>query len=208
MLPDSQRSFLWEATERYRQALPDSPADAYLSSRGLAVPEARQFGLGYVKEPARGHEIFRGRLAIPYMRFSPWRGWSVASIRFRSLDQSGSKYMTVAGDTPRLYNTRALTLNTDRMVLTEGEADCITAELCGLPAVGVPGVQTWKPYYRELFLGYREVSILADGDEPGVLFANTVAKALPNARVIQMPQGQDVNSLVMKEGKQSLLTRL
>jgi DNA primase len=142
------------------------------------------------------------------MRFSPWRGWSVASIRFRSIDESGSKYMTVAGDTPRLYNTRALTLNTDRMVLTEGEADCITAELCGLPAVGVPGVQTWKPYYRELFLGYREVLILADGDEPGVLFANTVAKALPNARVIQMPQGQDVNSLVMKEGKQSLLNRL
>jgi DNA primase len=152
--------------------------------------------------------MFRGWLAIPYMRRSPWRGWSVASIRFRRLDEGSPKYMTVAGDKPRLYNTAALTLHTDRIVVCEGELDAITAHLCGVPAVGVPGVQTWQPHYRELFLGCREVLILTDGDEPGLQFGNTVAKALSNAKVIPMPAGKDVNSLVIEQGKQALLERI
>lgn len=208
MLQESQRRWLWEATEKYRAALPSSPADAYLSNRNLQGPEAAKFGLGYVDDPLSGHEMFRGRLAIPYMRYSPWRGWSVASIRFRSLDDSGAKYLTVAGDKPRLFNTAALINHADQVAICEGEIDAITAQLCGIPAVGVPGVQTWQPYYRELFLGYREVLILADGDEPGLLFGNTVAQALPNAKVIPMPPAYDVNSLVIERGQQALLERI
>lgn len=173
------------------------------------VPEAGKFGLGYVESPRPGHEMYRGMLAIPYIRWSPWRKWSVASIRFRRLEDSDKpKYLTVAGDKPRLFNTYALVKHSPTVAITEGEIDAITAQLCGIPAVGVPGTQMWKPYFRELFLGYREVLILADGDEPGMQFANTVAKALHNAKVIPCPPGQDVNSLVVKEGKQALLNRL
>ena len=60
----------------------------------------------------------------------------------------------------------------------------------------------WKPYFRELFLGYRNVNILADGDEPGLEFAKAGGQAaLPNARIIPMPDGEDVNSLVNTQGK-------
>ncbi|ACE79983.1 DNA primase [Mycobacterium phage Pukovnik] len=152
--------------------------------------------------------MYRGCLSIPYMRHSPWRGWSVASIRFRRLDGGTPKYMTVAGDKPRLYNTPALTRYSRDMAITEGEIDAITAELCGIPTVGVPGSQMWKPYFRELFLGYRNVNILADGDEPGMEFAKQVAKTLPNARIIPMPDGEDVNSLVITQGKDALLERI
>lgn len=156
--------------------------------------------------------MFRGWLAVPYLRWSPWRGWSVASIRFRCLQEhehtGHGKYQTIAGDRPRLYNTRALTKYSKDMAITEGEIDAISAELAGVPAVGVPGSQMWKPYFRELFLGYRNVNILADGDEAGMDFARQVAKTLPNARIIPMPDGEDVNSLVINQGEHALLERI
>ncbi|QFG04538.1 DNA primase [Mycobacterium phage Jeeves] len=205
-LSESQRTYLMEAATRYRSSLPGSPAAEYLASRG--IPLATPFGLGFVDEPLPGHELYRGCLAIPYMRWSPWRGWSAASIRFRRLDDGKPKYMTLPGDKPRLYNTNALTNYSRDMAITEGEIDAITAELAGIPTVGVPGAQMWKPHFRELFLGYRNVNILADGDEPGLEFAKQVAKTLPNARIIPMPDGEDVNSLVMTQGKDALLERI
>ncbi|AEJ93373.1 DNA primase [Mycobacterium phage SuperCallie99] len=207
-LTESQRKYLWEATTRYRESLNGSPAAAYLESRGLFENRVRAFGLGYVEDPLPGHEYYRGCLAIPYMRWSPWRNWTVASIRFRRLDGGTPKYMTVAGDKPRLYNTAALARYSKDMAITEGEIDAITAELCGIPSVGAPGSQMWKPHFRELFLGYRTVNILADGDDAGMEFAKSVAKTLPNARIIPMPDGEDVNSLVMTQGKDALLERI
>lgn len=194
--------------------MPGSPAEAYLSSRGLNTERIGAFGFGYVADPVPGHEMFRGSLAIPYMRQSPWRGWSVASIRFRCLKDhdckslNHGKYMTQRDDKTRLFNTVALTRYSRDMAITEGEIDAITAELAGVPAVGVPGSQTWKPFMSELFLGYRNVNILADGDEAGMEFAQQVAKTLPNARIIPMPDGEDVNSLVMAQGKEALLERI
>ena len=152
--------------------------------------------------------MYRGCLALPYLRWSQWRGWSVAAIRYRRLDDSSPKYLTMTGDKPRLYNTHALTRYSKDMAITEGELDAVTADLAGIPTVGVPGAQMWKPYFRELFMGYRNVNILSDGDEAGMEFAKTVAKTLPNARIIPMPDGEDVNSLVLSQGKQALLERI
>ena len=199
---------MWEATSQYRDALPGSTAAQYLASRGIDPGAVPQFGLGYVSDPLPGHELYRGCLAIPYMRWSQWRGWSVASIRFRRIDGGDPKYWTKKGDKPRLYNTVALTKYHKDIAITEGEIDCITAELAGIPTVGVPGTQTWKSFHKELFLGYRIVNILSDGDEPGLEFAQGIQKALPNARIIPMPDGEDVNSLVAKHGKHALLERL
>lgn len=153
--------------------------------------------------------MFRGFLAIPYLRWSMEFGWSVVSIRFRRLDSlDRPKYMTVAGDRPRLYNTTALLKNTPAIAITEGEIDAISAEACGIDTVGVPGAEAWKPHFREPFLGYREVFVLADGDEAGMRFANTVAEKLPNAKVIPMPTGQDVNSVLVSQGADALRERL
>jgi DNA primase len=52
------------------------------------------------------------------------------------------------------------------------------------------------------------VFVLADGDEAGISFANTIAATLPNAKVIPMPAGDDVNSLVLSRGKEALMERI
>jgi len=129
-------------------------------------------------------------------------------MRFRKLDGSKPKYLSVPNSGTRLYNTVALTKYSKDISITEGEIDAITADLAGVPAVGVPGAQVWKPYFRELFMGYRHVNILSDGDEAGMDFAKQVAKSLPNARIIPMPDGEDVNSLVLKQGAAALLERI
>lgn len=215
-LSESQKLFLREATEKYHANLEGSAADEYLRSRGLGFQSTKEaldkFMLGFVADPLPGHEMFKGFLAIPYLRWSQEHGWAVVSIRFRCLedhDHKGhGKYMTVAGDRPRLYNTLALLKDSPRIAITEGEIDAITAQVCGIPAVGVPGSQAWQPYFREPFLGYRNVYVLADGDDAGMTFAHTVAGSLPNAKIIPSPAGEDVNSFVMHSGVQALMERL
>ena len=173
------------------------------------MPEAGRFGFGYVREPVRGHEQYDGFLAIPYLRRNLRGAWSACSIRFRCLqdhDHTGhGKYMTVRDDPPWLYNTAALQSDSTTVAITEGELDAVTAELCGIRAVGVPGSTVWKRHWRSLFVGFNEVLILADGDDAGTQFGNRVSADLPNARVVSMPPGQDVNSLFVQWGKQALL---
>lgn len=211
-LSQSQKDYLREATSRYHAALPDSPASEYLTSRGLGWDSIQtavnRFRIGYVGDPLPGHEMFKGYMAIPYLRWSADKEWAVVSIRFRRLDEGKPKYMTLAGDRPRLFNTMALLKDTANIAITEGEIDAITASICGVQAVGVPGSQNWQPWFREPFLGYRNVYILADGDDAGMSFATQVASSLPNAKIIPMPSGEDVNSLVTAKGKDALLERI
>lgn len=206
----SQRAFLKEAVKRYAKSLPDSPADEYLDRRGLN--RTQRFMLGFVDEPLPGHEQFNGFLAIPYLRYPYGQEPIAVSIRFRCIQDhehiGHGKYMTTAGDRPRLFNTRALMVPSHTVAVTEGELDAVTADEAGIPTVGVPGAQAWQAHFREPFLGYRTVSVIADGDEAGMQFAHHVAKSLPNARVIACPPGEDVNSLVLSEGPDAFLRRL
>lgn len=211
-----QKSFLEEATKKYKSALPGSPAEEYLESRGLTNPaiadEVGKFCLGYVDDPLPGHEMFRGMLALPYIRQAPGGRWSVVSMRFRCIKKgcdhpNHGKYMSSPGDPPRIYNTMAIIKSEDRIAICEGEIDTITANACGIPAVGIPGVESWKPHFREPFLGYEIVYILADGDEPGMKFASKVAKTLPNVKILPSRPGEDVNSEVLKHGKKAFLER-
>lgn len=214
-LSESQKRSLRDATSSYHQALEGSPAEQYLATRGLGYPSIKpqidKFMFGYVDNPQPGHEQYQGMLAIPYLRWHQ-TGWQTVSIRFRCIrdhDHRGhGKYMTQAGDRPRLYNTMALLEQSPVVGITEGEIDAVTATVCGIPTVGVPGASSWKEWFAEPFLGYREVFVFADGDEAGYQFAAKVAEELPNSRVVACPPGEDVNSLVISRGKQALLERI
>lgn len=210
-LSAEQRKFLVTATLRYHQSLPGSPAAEHLAARGLLAPSmapiVTPFRLGYVEEPLPGHEMYQGMLAIPYLRLAPDGQPLAVKLRFRNLGE-GTKYLDVAGTQTRLFNTVALLRDTINICITEGELDTIAAECCGFPSVGVPGATNWKPHFAEPFLGYNKVFILADGDEPGMKFARTVAKELPNGVIIPAPPGEDVNSTILKVGPAYYTERL
>lgn len=166
------------------------------------------FRLGYVEDPLPEHEQYKGCLVIPYLRWHPRHGWTCISLRFRNINGDKPKYLTIAGDRPRLYNTVALIVPSQVVGIAEGELDAISATLAGLPTVGVPGVQSWKPHWNSLFQGYETVKILADGDEAGHKFAKNLAKQLPNAVIINSPEHEDVNDILVKQGKEALRERI
>jgi len=197
---------LLTAAKKYARALPDSPAVPFLESRGLDVAELERFRLGYVAEPEIGHDTYRHRLSIPYWRRSASGVWSVRGIKFRLLqDTSGAekradKYKSTVGFKPTLFNTQDAILNEDWICLTEGEFDCIAASSNGIPAVGVPGATTWQAKWNPIFYGYETVYVLADGDKAGLEMGEAIADNLPNAKVIPMLDGEDVNSMIQKYG--------
>lgn len=205
-LSQQRRELLEEAVSRYHATLPGSPAESLLDQRGLGSFDGlHKFKFGYVDDPLPEHENHRGKLAIPYLRWHPRYGWTCVSMRFRAIDpEHKPKYATMAGDQPRLFNTPALNLSSPDVGITEGEIDAATAHLAGLPTVGIPGANSWRPHWAELFRGYRTVFVFTDGDDPGEKLGRQLGKQLPNARVIPCPPGEDVNSILTSQGVDAL----
>lgn len=202
-----QKEFLVKATSHYHKTLDGSPAGAYLEKRMLHLDTAR-FRLGYVDEPLPGHEMYRGMLAIPYLRLG-YREWTAVAMRFRCVtpncDHAGHhKYETVAGDKTRLYNTATLLAGSDHAAVCEGELDTISAELSGFHAIGVPGAEAWKPHFYEPLRGYEKVFVFSDGDDAGRNLSKKLAAELGNVVVVPSPPGEDVNSLLVKHGREFL----
>jgi DNA primase len=193
---------LLTAAKKYARSLPDSPAVPFLESRGLDLEQVERFRLGYVAEPEIGHDTYRGRLSIPYWRRSASGVWSVRGMKFRSLQANpgSAKYLPNPGFKTMLFNTQDAILNEDWLCLTEGEFDCIAASSNGIPAVGVPGATTWQAKWNPIFYGYETLYVLADGDKAGLEMGEVVADNLPNAKVIPMLDGEDVNSMIQKYG--------
>ncbi|GAA3136910.1 hypothetical protein GCM10010466_29660 [Planomonospora alba] len=150
-----------------------------------------------------GHEKYAGRIAIPYL--SP--DLKTLQLRFRRLgDEDGPKYLTVPGDIPRPFNTRVLDLPLDTMAVCEGELDAITATQAGIPAIGIPGVSAWRDEWALALEQYDTLYVLADNDDKGqgAKLGETIALRCPNARIILMDSGHDVNSYVNEFGPEAL----
>jgi len=193
-LSNSQRQFLLQATTEYANHI-DQAAD-YLATRGLSVDEARKFHLGVVDNPLPGHEGYRGKLVIPYTTPS-----GVVDLRFRSIRGEDPKYIGLPGAKTTMFNSQ-IVLNADQYIcVTEGEIDCITVSVkTSHPAVGIPGANNWKPYYAKILDDFDTVIVLADGDTPGLEFGKKISRELNNVNIVQMPEGHDVNSIVIQEG--------
>ena len=196
-LSSSQRQFLLLATQQYAARL--ELATDYLLSRHLSVEEGNIFHLGVVEDPMPGHEPYKNRLAIPYITPS-----GVVDIRFRALlPEQEPKYLGLVGSKTTMFNTQALFAADKYICVTEGEFDCIMMSVkTNHPTVGIPGANNWKPHYSRILDDFDMVIILTDGDTAGAEFGKKITRELPNANVIAMPEGEDVNSVFIKLGKE------
>jgi len=150
-----------------------------------------------VEDPLPGHEPYKGRLAIPYITPS-----GVVDIRFRDLTGThDAKYMGLVGAETTMFNTQALFAADKYICVTEGEFDCIMMSVkTAHPTVGIPGANNWKKHYGKLLDDFDTVIVLADGDAPGLEFGKKIARELGNVNIISMPDGEDVNSMIIKNG--------
>lgn len=215
-----------EAARTYHQQYKGSPAEEYIRARGLG-DVADRFGLGFVGSALTGHEQRAGSLVLPYLR--PAKGpHGVATIRFRCIadecvrDENGNylapsekenhrghgKYLTLPGDQPRLFNTKALITDSPFIVITEGEFDAMVWESVGVPAIAYQGTSTWRDHFLPALMGFETVYIIADGDKPGIEAAEKLAASLPNAKVIVLGDGHDSNSFLHEYGAAALRERI
>jgi DNA primase len=193
---------LLQATQRYAGTI--ELATEYLSSRHLSVEEASIFHLGVVADPLPGHEPYKGRLAIPYITPS-----GVVDIRFRAMHNEDPKYMGLVGAKTTMFNTKACFVADKYICVTEGEFDCI---MMGVktqhPTIGIPGANNWKPHYAKILDDFEIVIVLADGDAAGLEFGKKISRELGNVNIISMPEGEDVNSMMVKRGSECVDERI
>lgn len=204
MLSASERQMLEQATATYEANV--SRVLEYLNGRGIGEEVAKHYRLGFVAEPTPGYgdEDYVGRLTIPYITPA-----GVVDVRFRSLAGDGPKYLSRVGAKARMFNTRALQRSSRNVLICEGEIDTVIADgVVGIPAVGVPGASNWHKHYPLLFEGYQRVFVMSDGDSAGREFGKKVVSTLDNAVSITMPDGMDVNDVLINEGASGIRRRV
>lgn len=147
--------------------------------------------------------MFAGRLSIPYITKT-----GVVDLRFRGLDPLVEpKYLGMDGAKTKLYNVKDVEKAENWIGVCEGELDTITLSYCvGIPCVGVPGANSWKPHYTRLLQDFERVYVFADGDQAGTEFGRSLARELP-VTIVQLPPGEDVNSVYCTYGKEYLMEK-
>ncbi len=208
---------LTHAAEMYQKQM-NSVAAGYLLSRGLTKAVAETHRLGYVESPEPGDEKFQGMLSIPYFTRSGVRNIKYRCIEDHNCKENGHvKYMQRKGAGTYIYNVADFLLFDDDFIcITEGEIDCLSLNVAGLPAVGIPGVSMWKAnrHWPMCFSNFRRVYVFADNDRkkdgrnPGMALWDQVHKDLDNAVLVELPENEDVNACLTKYGPEFLAGRV
>lgn len=201
-LTQDARNLLENQTTQFQSNL--YAAGEYLANRGITEDTAVSARLGVVDEPMWSDDRTVGRLCIPYLTRS-----GVVSLRLRCLEQHECdgvgcpKYLGGAGIPPRIYHVESLVSAAESLCVTEGELDALTLIQCGYPAVGVPGAQAWKKHWNRLFEDFSRVFVFCDGDTAGRKVEKAWMDRFPQTvEAVRMPEGEDVNTMFLKEGGQ------
>jgi len=155
--------------------------------------------------------MYEGWISIPYITAMNY----CVGFKFRRLDDGKPKYGSPTGQKAHLYNVTDILIQSPYIVVTEGELDTvITSGMLGIPAVGVPGVQAWKPHFSKLFNGYDTVYVVGDNDikedgsNPGAEFSKRVASEIINSQIVTLPPGLDINDYYLAHGAEATRTLL
>jgi DNA primase len=181
---------------------------AYLHGRGLDNKAIARYRLGVVDGSVADHSDYTGMVSIPYLtRLGPVNGLKFRQPHDCTETCGHQKYLTPYPT--RLYNTLAFD-RADKLgyiAVTEGEFDAEILDCyCDIPAVGIPGIETWKkhPEWRELFRGYDRVLMFRDNDDPGRELARAITKDLDNAHTITLSGGNDVTDAYRASGAEAI----
>ena len=207
---NAQSKLQLEAAQRYAQEITPEALVA-LGERGISELVAAKFQLGTVTDPINGHELYEGWISIPYITAM---GYCVG-FKFRRLDDGKPKYGSPTGQKAHLYNVTDTLIMSKSIIVCEGELDTVIASgVLGLPAVGIPGVQAWKPHFSKLLSGYDSVFIVGDNDvkedgsNPGQDFSKRVQQEVLNGVIVSLPPNMDINDYYLAYGADATKTLL
>ncbi len=177
-------------------------------------------GLTVKKESGGFYDRFRDRIMFP---IEDHRG-RVVAFGGRVLDKGEPKYLN-SPETPLfhkgrelygLYQARAAIKREDRVLVVEGYMDVVALAQFGVDfAVATLGTATTRDHLDRLFRHAPEVIFCFDGDRAGREAAwRALENALPVLRegrqisFLFLPEGEDPDTLVRREGREAFLARL
>ncbi len=149
-------------------------------ARDKSLPEAFLRELGMVDRKHGGVPAVR----IPYRDAT---GAEVA-VRYR-IAATGDKFRWQRNTKAQPYGLDRLDPAAGSVILVEGESDAQTLWLHGLPAVGIPGAQTWRAEWAGHFTGLK-VYVWQEPDDGGRAFVARVGASLPDCLVLAAPEGR------------------
>jgi DNA primase len=177
-------------------------------------------GLIIAREKGDGHyDRFRDRLMFP-IRDARGR---VIAFGGRIIDQGEPKYLN-SPETPLfhkgrelygLYEARQNRAPLTRLIVVEGYMDVVQLHRAGIAyAVATLGTSTTPEHLKRAFRLVREIIFCFDGDRAGRAAAwRALQNALPEAtagrelKFLFLPDGEDPDTLVSKEGKAAFEAR-
>ncbi|SFC14511.1 DNA primase [Marinospirillum celere] len=185
----------------------------HLSQAG--IPEAQQLELGLLaqkEETGRVYDRFRNRVIFPIRNLQG----QVIAFGGRVLDDSKPKYLN-SPETPLfhkgqelygLYEARKQAGRLERLLVVEGYMDVVALAQQGIHwSVATLGTATTGDHLKRVFRLVNEVVFCFDGDNAGQQAAHKALETvLPwmvdgrQARFLFLPQGEDPDTLVRKEG--------
>ena len=101
----------------------------------------------------------------------------IGLLRYQPWPKPGEPKMLAAPGSRRSLLPHPAAETSGQILLVEGEPDMIAARSQGLPAIAVPGVDSWRAEWAQLFVG-RAVTIITDADRQGRRLASAVAADL------------------------------
>lgn len=206
--------------------LAGTPGARYLEGRGISAAVAGRYGVRFCPDPsglwdladkavikAAGLSslyIFQKAglpvLVIPYIR----QGKPVF-LKTRCLlskaeaDRRGiARFLNTAGKVPCLWNHDAVAA-ANKVIITEGEIDALSAIMLDLVGIGLPGWAHWKDAWTPDFAG-KDVVLVLDADAPGAKGTADIAKrfmraGLPCPLEWKLRKGTDLNDYLMERRK-------
>lgn len=186
---------------------------SYLTQQGIT--EAQQLELGLLaqkEETGRVYDRFRHRVIFPIRNVQG----QVIAFGGRVLDDSKPKYLN-SPETPLfhksqelygLYEVRQQRGRLERLLVVEGYMDVVALAQQGIHwSVATLGTAATEEHLKRIFRQVNEVVFCFDGDAAGQQAAQrALDHVLPlmvdgrQARFLFLPQGEDPDTLVRKEG--------
>ena len=177
-------------------------------------------GMLIEKSSSKRYDRFRDRIMFPIV---DRRGRTIA-FGGRIIDDGEPKYLN-SPETPifhkgyelyGFYQARQTVRNLQRIIVVEGYMDVVALAQNGIEyAVASLGTATTKDQIQKLFRSVHQLVVCYDGDQAGHKAAwRALENTLPilrdglEAKFLFLPDGEDPDSMVRKEGKQAFETRL
>ncbi len=202
-LTREQKNSLESQTIQYQSNL--YVAAEYLEGRGITEDTAVWARLGVVDEEIHGDsDAAYNRLSIPFLTRSGVVDLRYRCIRGHTCGEVGCpKYLGRPGSALRIFGVEALVSAGDTIAVTEGELDSLILRQLGYASVGFPGAESWKRHWHRLLEDFSRIVVFGDGDSAGHRFTRKLTDEFPQSvEAVQLPEGEDVNSMYLLEGRE------